>query len=92
MSEQIESIVENKYLSFKAYARLKAFSALVSQGAALIKSRAISQWEVGASFSELNGFLGTWSDGAHNPSKSHAGFGGSVINEKWMTLLNNKSK
>ena len=79
MSEQIESIVENKYLSFEAYARLKAFSALVSQGAALIKSRAMSQWEVGASFSELNGFLGTWSDGAHNPGKSHAGFGGFIM-------------
>lgn len=66
--------------------RVKAFSALVAQGAALIRSRSMPDGTLGASFGDLAGFWRTWSDAAHQPGSAQAGFGGVVVDESGQSV------
>lgn len=62
--------------------RLKAFSSLASQGAAIIRSKSMAADELGASFGELSGFWRCWSDGAIPPGEDAAGLGGVVVDDQ----------
>jgi ribonuclease HI len=63
--------------------RLKAFSALASQGAAIIRARKAPDGALAASFGPLSGFWRTWSDGSVplREEELGAGLGGVVTDE-----------
>lgn len=61
-----------------AQSRLKAFSSLAAQGAAIIRSKSMAGDELGATFGDLAGFWRCWSDGAI-PADGGAGLGGVVV-------------
>ena len=63
--------------------RLKAFSALASQGAAIIRARSMGSSNLAASFGALPGFWKTWSDGTIplGDESLGAGLGAVVANE-----------
>lgn len=65
----------------EAKSRLKAFSALASQGAALIRSKSMDQGSLSATFGSLGGFWKAWSDAAHLPGSKEAGLGGVVVDD-----------
>jgi ribonuclease HI len=69
-----------------AKSRLKAFSALASQGAAIIRSRSMPEGQIGASFGEFPGFWRSWSDGAHLPETGQSGMGGVVADESGVAV------
>jgi len=70
----------------EAKSKLKAFSALASQGAALIRSKSMDQGSLSATFSSLEDFWKSWSDAAHLPGSKQAGLGGVVVDESGQAI------
>lgn len=67
-------------------ARLRAFSTLASQGAAIIRSRSMGAGVIGASFGDFPGFWRSWSDGAHLAQSGQSGMGAVVSDESGVAV------
>lgn len=68
-------------------ARLKAFSALVAQGAALLWHQELDEGSLEVTFQARLPFWKAWSDGSHLPKENVAGLGGLVTNNEGVAIV-----